>query len=153
MRTLTRNIVGAFVFSSDDKVLLGLHDPDGGGAYAGFWVVPGGGIDEGETPVEALRRECMEEAGIDISPYEAKLFDDKHEDEREKTLKDTGERVYVKMRFFDYEVRIDKPASEIPTHLDEEFSELKWIPVAELAATNLPPLTRGAFKHWGYIDD
>jgi 8-oxo-dGTP pyrophosphatase MutT (NUDIX family) len=153
MRSITRNIVGAFVFSSDDKVLLGLHDPNGGGAYAGFWVIPGGGVDEGETPVEALRRECMEEAGLDISSCEAKLFDDSQEDEREKTLKDTGERVSVKMRFLDYEVHIDKRADEVSTHESDELIELKWVTLAELTNTKLPPLTRAAFKRQGYIHD
>lgn len=153
MRTVIRNVVGAFIFSSDDKVLLGLHDPNGGGAYAGYWVIPGGGVDEGETLEAALIRESMEEAGVDISAYEAKLFDDSKTDERDKTLKETGERVHVKMRFFDFEVRIDKPASDIPTQLDEEFSDLKWVPVTDLDNTNLPPLTKAAFKRWGYVHD
>lgn len=33
----------------------------------GLFVVPGGGVDDGETKVEALHREMLEETGIDIS--------------------------------------------------------------------------------------
>ena len=34
--------------------------------YAGLYMLPGGKIDENETEKEALRREILEESGIDI---------------------------------------------------------------------------------------
>ena len=65
MRTIQRDIVGGFIFSADGKLLLGKNRK--GGVYEGLFVVPGGGVDTGETKPQALRREMLEETGIDIA--------------------------------------------------------------------------------------
>jgi 8-oxo-dGTP pyrophosphatase MutT (NUDIX family) len=35
---------------------------------AGQWFLPGGGLDHGEDPVDGLRREFLEETGLEIAP-------------------------------------------------------------------------------------
>jgi 8-oxo-dGTP diphosphatase len=35
---------------------------------AGQWFLPGGGLDHGEDPVDGLRREFLEETGLEIRP-------------------------------------------------------------------------------------
>lgn len=40
------------------------------GPYAGAWLLPGGGVDEGETTEDALRREMREETGCEIDAVE-----------------------------------------------------------------------------------
>ncbi|MBN2203116.1 MAG: NUDIX hydrolase [Candidatus Aenigmarchaeota archaeon] len=55
-----RKSVGAFLFNKKGKVLLVIH-PRGNGYYN----IPKGGVEEGETLKEALRRELKEELSID----------------------------------------------------------------------------------------
>ncbi len=38
------------------------------GPFKGYWCVPGGHIDFGESPIEAVKREIKEEVGLDIKP-------------------------------------------------------------------------------------
>ena len=38
-----------------------------GGPYAGAWLLPGGGVDEGESIEDGLRREMREESGCELA--------------------------------------------------------------------------------------
>ena len=52
--------------SANEFFLLLTHfDPEVG--LPPRWITPGGGIDEGETPIEAAVRELREETGISVS--------------------------------------------------------------------------------------
>ena len=42
-----------------------------GGPYAGAWLLPGGGVDEGESVEEGLRREMREETGLELDDIKA----------------------------------------------------------------------------------
>jgi 8-oxo-dGTP pyrophosphatase MutT (NUDIX family) len=152
MRTITRDIVAALIFSSDDKLLLGMTEVARGGAYSGYWVIPCGGIEEDETKLEALQREILEETTINIKPYEIELVDDTAKGESEKTLKNTGERALVKMNFFDYEIHIPKLSSEVGAKPTEELVRLEWVALKDLSHTKLSPPTTKLLKKLGHIN-
>ena len=59
--------VGAygFIIKNDEIALI----KKARGGYTGLLDIPGGGIEHNETPVEALKRELMEEAGVTVKNY------------------------------------------------------------------------------------
>lgn len=64
-----RHAARAVILDEENRVLLCRHTLPAP-AGAGVWAAPGGGIEPGETPLVALRRELMEEVGkaIDSDP-------------------------------------------------------------------------------------
>jgi 8-oxo-dGTP pyrophosphatase MutT (NUDIX family) len=149
MRTIERDIVSAVILSRDGKIILAHKNNKG--VYPGTWGIFGGGIEKGESQREALNREVLEESGIDISKYSAILVQES-KGESEKTLKETGERVFVKMNFFTYKVVMDDmDADSIKVTIDHEHIEYKWFEVPELKSIKLPPPSVDLFKKLGYL--
>ena len=58
-------VVAAALIDTDGRVLIAQR-PEGK-ALAGLWEFPGGKIEPGERPEEALIRELREELGIDVN--------------------------------------------------------------------------------------
>ncbi len=148
MRTIHRDITGGFIFSKDGKLLLGKNRK--GGVYEGSWVIPAGGVDEGETKDAALRREMLEETGIDIINATVAPFN-QSTGEHEKTLQDTGERVFVKMSFYDYRIDLDQNADEIVIRTDDDWHQPHWFEISELADLNLSVATRNTLAMTGVL--
>ncbi len=61
-----RSREAARVVVTDRRVALMLADTDPGLPGTRWWVTPGGGIDPGESPVEAAVRELAEETGLQV---------------------------------------------------------------------------------------
>jgi 8-oxo-dGTP pyrophosphatase MutT (NUDIX family) len=150
MRTIERDIVGAFIFSNDGHILLGKSRP--GGVYPDFLIVPGGGVELNESKLEALHREIKEELGLDISSSNAQLINGTQcYGQSEKILRDTNERVIVKMRFFNFRVDLPLPAKEVIILLEDDFATAEWIPIQALPNTKITEETRLTLKKLGYL--
>ena len=58
-------VVACALINEYGKVLI--NERPMGKDYAGYWEFPGGKVDEGETPEEAIIRELKEEINIDVT--------------------------------------------------------------------------------------
>jgi 8-oxo-dGTP diphosphatase len=61
---IDKTVVGAVIAAPDGRVLLLRRSADD--YLGGLWELPSGGVDDGETLIEALRREVAEETGLTI---------------------------------------------------------------------------------------
>jgi 8-oxo-dGTP diphosphatase len=70
MKTLL--VVAAALVNDEDEVLLAQRPP--GKRLAGKWEFPGGKVEDGESPEEALIRELHEELGIIVEKRDLEPF-------------------------------------------------------------------------------
>lgn len=108
------------VVIKDGKVLLARHTYGGG---KGLLIIPGGYVNFGETPQEALKREYMEETHIEVEPREI---------------------IGIRFNMHDWYIafRADYISGEAVSDNDEN-SEVLWLDVAEaLSRDDVPELTK-----------
>lgn len=73
------NVSAGVITRDDGCFLIGQRAP--GTFYPGFWEFPGGKVEPGETPAEALKRELEEELGIQaeqLNPWLVREHDYEH---------------------------------------------------------------------------
>lgn len=84
-------VVAAVIVRPDGDFLLA--ERPAGKVYAGYWEFPGGKVETGETPHQALTRELHEELGIDVteaSPWLTRLYTYPHASVRLNFFRVTG---------------------------------------------------------------
>lgn len=108
------------VVIKNNKVLLARHTYGGG---AGLLIVPGGYVNENETPQDALVREYMEETKVTVKPIDI---------------------IGIRFNMHDWYIafRAEYVSGEA-TSDHEENSEVLWVDVEEaLAREDVPELTK-----------
>lgn len=113
-------LVAVAVVQQGECVLIGRRAP--GVVLAGYWEFPGGKVHCGETPEQAARRECFEEAGLEIR-VERLLCQVAHPVA-------TGR---LKLRFYSATPLAGAGAPREP---------FRWVPIAELNQYEMPPANR-----------
>lgn len=114
-------IVVAGIAIVDGKVLLSQRPP--GKHLAGLWEFPGGKIDAGETPEQALRREFMEELAVEIDAIRPYTF----------AFHRYAERDILLLFYFCRLLGQPQPTEDNP---------VRWIALRDLPTTPTPPADR-----------
>jgi 8-oxo-dGTP diphosphatase len=120
MRTV---LVAAAIVVEEGRVLV--TQRKAGTHLAGAWEFPGGKVEAGEDPREALRRELREELGIEVRVGEIVDVTFHRYDEADKA---------VLLLFFE---AAREAASPEPRAI--EVAALRWAAAAELAPADFPP--------------
>lgn len=118
MKKQTPVRVVAAVIEQDGKVLIAKRRK--GDKLAGKWEFPGGKIDPGETPEEALKRELQEELGIETEVGDficSSLYDYEH--------------LLVELLAY----RVKHISGDITPHVHDE---VRWVLPDDLCAYDFP---------------
>ncbi len=116
-------IVVAVIRNEDGDVLLARrNEPELKHAHD-KWEFVGGGIEFGENPEEALKREVKEEAGVEVEIVKLlpKIFSEMLNEE-------------IQVVIMSYECKI--VSGNLTPGLDQEIAELKFVPLNEVKNYN-----------------
>lgn len=119
-------VVGVITNDKGEVLLCKRHEPEFPSAH-GKWEFPGGGIEFGEDPIEAVKREVLEEAGVavEIVRMLPKIISDYQEYDSENS---------VHVIIISYECKI---ISGTPTaNLDEEVDEIQFFKPEDIKTLN-----------------
>ena len=67
MTYIDRRAARVLLIDATGRILL-LHGGDPAQPGRRWWLTPGGGLDEGETPAQGAAREVLEETGLRVDP-------------------------------------------------------------------------------------
>ena len=124
-----RQSVRAIVLTRAHEVLLmRIHPPD---SDERFWIAPGGGLLEGESTEQALRRELKEELGLITFAVGPLLW------RRQHTFNWDGRRICQREHYYVVEVDRFEPRMSDPTEM-KTLDQFRWWRVAELAQATEP---------------
>ncbi|MFA6088368.1 MAG: NUDIX domain-containing protein [Candidatus Woesearchaeota archaeon] len=133
----TRVIVSA-VIEHKGKILFG-KKPKNIGPYPNTWHLIGGGINQGESMIDAVKREVSEEANISISKIEPISFDEDYE------LNKHGVKTHYIFLVFKAKYKSGKLKPK------DDITELMWIEKSVLSTTKLNRPTIKLFKKLKFI--
>lgn len=113
------------IIVNNEKKILALKRAADDHSWGGNWDLPGGGYEQGEEVVAAIKREVMEEAGLTVNSIRPIFF---------------ANRIRVDMGFFQGDIvfatcyMTSDWGGEV--HLSDEHTEYKWVSPEEFKSYN-----------------
>lgn len=125
---------GIILYDEEKRVLI-QHRTKDAPRYPGKWGLFGGAIEEGETPEEAVKRECMEELGYPLENPKLILIDNE------------GIKAYIFVEKYDKSKKL----------ILKEGDDMKWVGFEELKNLDLVGSAKNKLmdiaKNMGWLDE
>ena len=123
--------VGAIVLRRD-RVLMAERGKE---PLKGWWSLPGGALETGETLEDAVRREMREETGLEIRPMGVlQIF--------ERIMRDDAGAAEYHYVLIDYMCRVTGGSLQA----GDDVSRVEWVPRRELASLKITEGTLGVIE-------
>ncbi len=140
-----RPCAGVMLLNAEGHVFVGRRPDRTEGTSEGpgkWWQMPQGGIDKGEAPEAAARRELWEETGVRTATFLAQTEDWLVYDLPPELVGVAWKGKYRGQKQMWYAARFEGTESEIdlkprPGH-KAEFDAWRWVPMAELPSLVVP---------------
>jgi len=133
----------------EDQILLARIAPH---IAAGVWALPGGGVDHGEHPLDALRREIYEETGLHAEPGRiVDVYSTHFTGARPDGLVEDYHGIGLI-----YEAEVLPQSRDVEPHVTDVGGSTDlaaWIPLAEARKLSLNGSARHALALLGNADD